>query len=262
MIKKGFEKRFLKGDIVYWCEREGSDISVRYGVVADQYSDGVYIDLLDFKERRRINGVPLDEFRELGNQTKRKKLPKGWNYGTQLYELTTDSWTLEEEKIVNALKINDPQGIKDAYSKGILVEKEKIFRGEIYVDISNEGYIVTTKYPMWGRYVPTHETVRSDRVYFTYDEAAAEKDTKIAELKRQAALSDEEWSLELIEKDVKRYLHIYFGVLALEQDKVDQYMNFFRELPKVEDIETRLFCGMLQWKYYKNKAWKNVFIPD
>lgn len=93
-------------------------------------------------------------------------------------------------------------------------------------------------------------------------EYIAERDAKIAELKRQAALSDEEWSLEQIEKDVRRYLHIYLGVLDLEQNKIDKYMNFFKELPKVEDIETRLFGGMLQWKYYKNKAWKNVFIPD
>ena len=93
-------------------------------------------------------------------------------------------------------------------------------------------------------------------------EAIVERDTKIAELKRQAALSDEEWSLEQIEKDVRRYLHIYLGVLDLEQNKIDKYMNFFKELPKVGDIETRLFGGMLQWKYCKNKVWKNVFIPD
>lgn len=115
---------------------------------------------------------------------------------------------------------------------------------------------------MWGKYEPKSEVVRSDKVYFTYEEAAAERDAKIAEFKRQAALSDEEWSLELIEKDVRRYLSLYFGVLSLEQDEVDKYMDFFKELPRVEDIETRLFGGTLQWKYCKNKAWKNVFIPN
>lgn len=262
MIKEGFENRFSKGDIVYWCEREGGRYTVRFGVVEDQYSDGVYINFLELRERRRIDGIPLDEFRKTCHLAKYKKLPKDWSYDTLLYELTFDPWLPEEEQLVKELKITDPKQIKEAYDRGILVEKEKIFKGDIYTDITNEGYKIMTKYSLWGKYEPKSEVVRSDKVYFTCEEAIAERDTKIAELKRQTALFDEEWSLEQIEKDVRRYLHIYFGVLALEQDKVDKYMNFFKELPKVEDIETRLFGGMLQWKYYKNKTWKNVFIPD
>lgn len=262
MIQKGFENRFSKGDIVYWCEREGGSYTVRFGVVEDQYSDGVYINFLELRERRRIDGIPLDEFRKTCHLAKYKKLPKDWSYDTLLYELTSDPWLPEEEQLVKELKITDPKQIKEAYDRGILVEKEKIFKGDIYTDITNEGYKIMTKYSLWGKYEPKSEVVRSDKVYFTYEEAIAERDTKIAELKRQTALFDEEWSLEQIEKDVRRYLHIYFGVLALEQNKVDKYMNFFKELPKVEDIETRLFGGMLQWKYYKNKTWKNVFIPD
>lgn len=262
MIKEGFENRFSKGDIVYWCEREGGRYTVRFGVVEDQYSDGVYINFLELRERRRIDGIPLDEFRKTCHLAKYKKLPKGWNYGTLLYELTSDPWLPEEEQLVKELKITDPKQIKEAYDRGILVEKEKIFKGDIYTDITNEGYKIVTRYPLQGKYEPKSEVVRSDKVYFTCEEAIAERDAKIAELKRQAALSDEEWALEQIEKDVRRYLHIYLGVLDLEQNKIDKYMNFFKELPKVEDIETRLFGGMLQWKYCKNKAWKNVFIPD
>ena len=256
------KNRFSKGDIVYWCEREGGRYTVRFGVVEDQYSDGVYINFLELRERRRIDGIPLDEFRKTCHLAKYKKLPKDWSYDTLLYELTSDPWLPEEEQLVKELKITDPKQIKEAYDRGILVEKEKIFKGDIYTDITNEGYKIMTKYSLWGKYEPKSEVVRSDKVYFTCEEAIAERDTKIAELKRPTALFDEEWSLEQIEKDVRRYLHIYFGVLALEQDKVDKYMNFFKELPKVEDIETRLFGGMLQWKYYKNKTWKNVFIPD
>lgn len=262
MIKEGFENRFSKGDIVYWCEREGGIYTVRFGVVEDQYSDGVYINFLELRERRRIDGIPLDEFRKTCHLAKYKKLPKDWSYDTLLYELTSDPWLPEEEQLVKELKITDPKQIKEAYDRGILVEKEKIFKGDIYTDITNEGYKIVTRYPLQGKYEPKSEVVRSDKVYFTCEEAIVERDAKIAKLKRQAALSDEEWSLEQIEKDVRRYLHIYLGVLNLEQNKIDKYMNFFKELPKVEDIETRLFGGMLQWKYCKNKAWKNVFIPD
>lgn len=73
MIKEGFENRFSKGDIVYWCEREGGKYTVRFGVVEDQYSDGVYINFLELRERRRIDGIPLDEFRKTCHLAKYKK---------------------------------------------------------------------------------------------------------------------------------------------------------------------------------------------
>lgn len=92
MIKEGFENRFSKGDIVYWCEREVGKYTVRFGVVEDQYSDGVYINFLELRERRRIDGIPLDEFRKTCHLAKYKKLPKDWSYDTLLYELTSDPW--------------------------------------------------------------------------------------------------------------------------------------------------------------------------
>ena len=48
-IKKGFEKRFNHGDIVYWCNRNGNEYNVKYGRVDEQFSDDVYIDLLEQK---------------------------------------------------------------------------------------------------------------------------------------------------------------------------------------------------------------------
>lgn len=260
MIKEGFENRFSKGDVVYWCEREGGRLFVDYGIVEEQFFDGVYINLLSLKERRRVNGIPLDEFKNTCTSSKRKKLPRGWNYNTQLYELTTDAWTPEEEKILQKIDITDPKQIREAYDKGILVERAKIFTGDIYEDITNEGYRIVTKCHMWETYRPTRRTIRSDKVYFTYKEAEAEKDANIEELKRQAELSDEEWSWELIKKDVERYSKLYWGIHYAE--KINQYLEFFKNLPNIEDIETRFSGGTLQWKYCKNKAWKNVFIPD
>ena len=163
MIKEGFENRFSKGDIVYWCEREGGKYTVRFGVVEDQYSDGVYINFLELRERRRIDGIPLDEFRKTCHLAKYKKLPKDWSYGTLLYELTSDPWLPEEEQLVKELKITDPKQIKEAYDRGILVEKEKIFKGDIYTDITNEGYKIVTRYPLQGKYEPKSEVVRSDK---------------------------------------------------------------------------------------------------
>lgn len=113
---------------------------------------------------------------------------------------------------------------------------------------------------MWKREEPKSFVILSNRVYSTYKEAKEEYDAEIAEYKRQAALTDEEWALEQIEKDVCRFLYIRYAFR--NQEEIDRYMTFFKELPRVEDIETRLFGGMLQWKYEKNKNWRSAVLPD
>ena len=83
---------------------------MKYGRVDEQFSDAVCIDLLEPKETRYIDGVPIDEFKD--NQ-KYRKLPKGWTYNTKLYDLT---WRAnpEDEKLFNELnvKVDNSESIK------------------------------------------------------------------------------------------------------------------------------------------------------
>ena len=58
-MKPGFEKRFNKGDIVYWCHREEYGYSVQYGLVDEQFSDAVIVDYIVPRERRIIDGIPI-----------------------------------------------------------------------------------------------------------------------------------------------------------------------------------------------------------
>lgn len=260
MIQKGFENRFSKGDIVYWCEDTIEGVEIKYGIVEDQYSNGVYINKLDYKERRRVNGVPLEEFRASFKYGKKKKLPKDWSYGTKLYEVTEEPFTDEELALLKETTIDKPWKIKECYDKGILIEKSKKFNGDVEAKIDKDGYQIIPCYPMWKREEPKSYVIPSNKVYFTFNEAKEEKDAVIAEYKRQAALTDEEWSLENIEKDVCRFLNLRYAFR--NQEEIDRYMAFFKELPRVEDIETRLFGGMLQWKYVKNKNWRSAVLPD
>lgn len=46
-------KRFEKGEIVYWCHQRGYEYSVHYGMVDEQYHNCVYVDYLEPRERRR-----------------------------------------------------------------------------------------------------------------------------------------------------------------------------------------------------------------
>ena len=51
-------------------------------MVDEQFSDAIVIDYLVLRERRLVNGIPIDEFE---SETKYKKLPKGWRYNTKLF---------------------------------------------------------------------------------------------------------------------------------------------------------------------------------
>lgn len=213
-------------------------------MVDEQFSDAVCIDYLSVKENRKVNGIPMDDFT---SEDRYKKLPKGWTYNTQLFEMTCD----ENPMCVGT--ISSPECIKDAYNKGLLVKDSTKFHGVIEAEITKEGYRIVKKYPMWQNHI-SNTSVKPDKVYFTYEEAKKEVDENIAEFNRQASLSEYDWSLEQIEKTVDRYIGIYG-----ETDRVkDAYMNWFKSMDKLEDIETRIFGGNVQWKYWKNKKWNNI----
>lgn len=240
-------KRFSQGDIVYWCRQEGHNYSVAFGMVDEQFSDAVCIDILEHKENRLVNGIPMDEFQ---SETKYKKLPKGWTYNTQLFEITyLDIPDDRMKKYINS-KVDNPQDIKDMYDEGLLVKASTKFHGIIDTEITSEGYRVVRKHPMWTKPVTTHTSIRPDRCYYTYQEALDEVVAHQEELKRQSSLTDEEWSIEQIDKALNRSM--------LPKDEAARCREWLLAMDKVDEIEVRLWCGLPQWKYEKNKKWNNI----
>lgn len=77
-------KRFNHGDIVYWCHHNGNaNYNVNFGIVDEQFSDGmVWVDYISQKERRLVDGIPLEEFE---SEIRFRKLPKGWTYNIKLF---------------------------------------------------------------------------------------------------------------------------------------------------------------------------------
>lgn len=241
-------ERFSPGEIVYWCHHSGHKYWVRIGMVADQYSDVVIIDFLAGRERRRVNGVPINEFE---NESHYKKLPKGWSYDTRLYEITEDELSEDEKKF----KINwhNPQMIKEAYDKGYLVKDSTIFHGTIEAEITKEGYRIVKKYPYYMNHID-HVSIYPHRLYRTYEEAQKEVDSNVAEFERQAALSEREWSLEQIDKSID----ILKRLNGLSDKEAQSYHDWFADREDVEDIETRVLNFHLQWKHYQSKKWYYV----
>ena len=247
-MKEGFGKRFSTGDVVYWCHQRGHEYSVHYGMVDEQFSDAVIIDYLAPRERRRVDGIFISEFK---NEDHYKKLPKGWTYNTVLYEITYDDLTQAEKDFV--FDIKNPACIKEAYDKGYLVKDSTIFHGNIEAEITKEGYRIIKKYPMYEYHID-HISIRPNKVYFTYEEAEKEVNDNIAELKRQASLSDYDWSLEQIDKTINRWRTYHDA----SEKRAEKYHNWFVDMENIEDIETRIFGGEIQWKYWKNKKWNYI----
>lgn len=237
-------KRFNQGDIVYWHRQEGNNHTVEFGMVDEQFSDAVCIDLLEQKETGFINGIPLDEFQ---SETKYKKLPKGWSYDTKLFEMTYDNSIFEGH---GNKFITNPDDIRYMYDKGLLVKASTKFHGVVEAEITNDGYRIVKKHPMWRKTKITHTSIRPDKCYYTYQEALDEVVAHQEELKRQSLLTDEEWSIEQIDKVLKRSM--------LTKDEATKYREWLLSMGKIDELEVRLFSGYVQWKYEKNKKWNNI----
>lgn len=74
--RRNLSKIFHEGEIVYWCHNYGGyRYAVHFGMVDIQYDGGtVDVNYLVPRERRRVNGIPIDEFE---SEQRYKKLPKG-----------------------------------------------------------------------------------------------------------------------------------------------------------------------------------------
>ena len=70
--------------------------------------------------------------------------------------------------------------------------------------MEKDGYRVVKKYPMWNHHID-HISIRTDRVYSSYEEALDEVVRCKEEFERQLKLTDEEWSIEQIEETLRRW---------------------------------------------------------
>lgn len=190
--------------------------------------------------------------RELVTPTKWRKLPKGWCYGTRLFEETYNEEE-EENKAREArsnVKISDKEGIKELIKNGHLVPFEENDHCFFETQIGKEGWRIIRRYDdkvnLSGVF-----TKQPYEIYSTYEEANAEAKAYRAELLRISNLSDYDWSVEQIDKDIAR-------IVNATPEEWEGYRKFLLSQDNVEDIETRIFGGKLQWKYCKNKRWMGI----
>ena len=246
--------KFQSGDVVYWVERHKApnfDYYVDFGIVDEEFSDAVCVERLHIRDHRFIDNIPYKDFPQF---THWKKLPKGWTYNTRLFEI---EWRSDEDwSALGNLKINKPEDIKTAFEQGVLIYLKDYDQTVPHSEVSNKlGWRIRKEHDD-STYIYPHVTLQKDNAFKTYEEAQAVIDAQEAEWKRQSELTDEEWSIEQIDHDLQRWAKIY----SKSPEKVQKVRDFLLGMDKIEDIETRVFDGDFQWKYWKNKKWRTVVL--
>jgi len=244
---------FQSGDVVYWVGRRRHspyEYYVDYGIVDEEFSDAVCADKLHIRDNRYINDIPYKEFPSV---TKWQKLPKGWTYNTELFKM---EWRNNDWAVLNTLRIDNPEDIKKALELGILVYLKDYDQTVPHSEVSNKlGWRIIKAHDD-SSYVYPHVTLQKDKAFKTYTEAQAVIEAQETEWKRQSELTDEEWSIEQIDHNLQRWAKIY----SKSPEEVQRVRDSLLGMDKIEDIESRVFGGEFQWKYWKNKKWRTVVL--
>lgn len=251
-------KEFEIGSVAYYVSKySNGEPYVDYGIVEEHYPSCVCLEKLEIVEFRIINGIPYDKFK---TPTPWKKLPKGWSYDTKMWEETVDAEFAER---ASTISVKDPEQIIEAYKNGILIPRIKATFSRIETEFG-DGFnggakgeyrlVKRSSIPPFVQSPSAHISIEWRKVYKTYCKAKAVIDEEIKEKKRVAALSDYEWAVEGIDRSLDSLVSRY-GIS--EQDRL-RYREWLLSLSNVEEIDTRVHTGVLQWKYAKNKKWMEI----
>lgn len=274
-------KEFEYGQLVYWVGSYSSTFDdytgfghgnykeIHWGTVIEHYCSEIVIARYGPVDIRTINGVPAADFK---TPTDWKQLPKDWekrwNYKDELFSEKEDNISPEfiqrfGDKFKNpkhlywasieGLLTHDD--IIDAIKLGVFVNPTQIECARFESEITKSGWRIRRNYNHITRY-SGFAAIPYYRVYKTRGEAQKELDDYITELNRQAALSDRDWSIEQIDHDLDRWQCLY---KVSDEDK-EVVRNRLLDLDRIEEVETRLIGGHIEWKYSSNRRWKEIII--
>lgn len=252
------EKEFKIGQVVYFTKNLNVSTptqnyiqTIGWGIVDEIYSDGYALAMYELVDARMVDGIPIAEYEF---NKKRKKLPKGWDYNTRLFEITTDPrWENVFKNIDGTIK--DPENLKHLIDIGVLVRPSSQDKAmEVEEDINKDGWTIVSAHRYWKHNQSDYEVVPCHKLYGSYDEAKAVVDDYIAELNRQAELSDYDWSVEQIDKALDRWRNIH----GASENECKAIREFLLKQDNIEDIDVRTTSAGFQWKYEKNKKWMTV----
>lgn len=251
-------KLFPVGSVVFFIKRVTStnniiaDYCISWGVVESHYPSVLCLQLYEPYDPRLIDGIPV---KQLSTPTPWKKIPKNWDGKSPLFEVTTDP-----ERVMKDTKSNKPEDILNLIRDGSLVKVSENDHADIHSEASKaKGWrIVRTYDPREpDRFPPDLITINISEVYATFEEAQNVLNDICAEWKRQAALSDYDWSVEQIDKVLDKWSCL----CHIDDETKKKYRDWILELDNVEDVVIRMRGKNIEWKYEKNKRWSTIYLP-
>ena len=264
-------KRFEYGQVVYYIgtDRNTGRQIVCWGTVIEHYAGEIAIQKYDSADCRTVHS---DYNKELGGYTpvsqmpsvtKWMKLPKKWSWDTKLFKIDHTNIPAGFDKykggFPSPLMVRyaadagtlSPEQILEAIQDGVLVRWDQIDHCELESEVTKVGWRIRKVYRDMRS---GHISVPHYQVYDTLEEAKAVVDAYDAELERQSNLSDKDWSIEEINRTVDRWAQIY----TIPEDEREAVRERILSLDNIEDVETRVANGGIEWKYWKNKRWLQV----
>lgn len=253
-------KKYKNGQVLWYVANRAkigvtSKKTIEWGIKCEDWHDAIGLTKYDMVDDRLIDGVPIDK---CSFPTKWNKLPKGWTYDTDLVHL---SWVFQND-VWNELGIDitkAPDNTNDwilyLIEKGYYIPRatkgKNIYKGcKIETEIDNkQGYRLVAKHD--GEYYPSFVTIPHYEVFETREEAQEFIDAYNADLQAIADMSDYDWSVMEMDKTLARW------VLGNAEEK-EKVKEFLLSLDRVEDIETRVSMGHVEWKYADKKRWNGI----
>lgn len=244
-------RQFKIGQLVYFTNNVGSKMD--WGIIEDVYSDGYAIALYEQADCRTIEGIPVADY---DFHQKLRKLPKNWSWDYDLVKLAWDYHKFEGFKF----SYKDSDNLKKAIEIGAFVRPNSQDKAG-YPDavVTKDGYQIVWKHDLYSllperKRRANYIVVNWRYIYPTFEEAKNVVNAYNAELRRQASLSDYDWSLEQINKTLGRA-----NFLGKEyKAKIRQWLI---DNTNIEDVKIRVFNSHIEWKHEHNIKWK-LLDPD
>lgn len=249
------------GSVVYYVRKIGNQYRVDYGLVYQHYKDCVAIQRVMPRDRRMVksaftkNPVP---FKDFPHQTEWRKLPKGWTWNTELFSYAYEEMTEEEKTLPFDIRV--PETIVYAYNKGYLVNVrdvpyEKI---EAVIDKVNGYKLIRKAMDDHHAFVENRPVdlvgISPFQCFSSHKDAQAACIKAEEELRAQAEMTDLEWSIHQIEQDIARWAKLY----SVSEENAARVRDFLMQLDDLENVETRVCTGGIQYKKWNNARWMNV----
>lgn len=255
---------FQRGSVVYFVSRHGNRYFVDYGLVYDNFDDGICLQLLETRDRRLVNGIPYKEFPDC---TEWRKLPMGYSFADPLGQLCSRSF--DSERPTDKVDITTPESILSAYECGALVKVQDVDHTVLVADIdyrygyrlrkTGGGYFGNSHYGCAAmKPVNYHHFTRNEyislvdcQLFATYEEAKARVDWFEEMIERQKSMREIDWTESQIRLDVDNWAGLYDKT----DDEKQKALDTIFALDDWSEIETRVCYGGLEYKRLQNKKW-------